>query len=777
MKKIISIMIVFALSISYMYGCLASDTPVAIGKKIDKTLTNLYEAVSNLDTIDNSYIANPDIYQLDNINNTLNINTLTFLPDKMELKKVELNSEDKIIKKTIADNNDVYKLTIENDNDQKESILEEDIIDNNIESNQNLIENNNSDNNEEINNDDQINNDESKINETIINESIVDSNKIDSVIANEKDEISNDDEVLISENTNTNTNTNNDEDLSISEEDTTLNNSSENAENTTTNVEIVFEENLDDSNQEKLKDVLILDENGDATLIDENGEETNIEEINNEKIEEILEETITNEELTNEEKNTVYYFLFDKIRYTPRYALDYNTETAQNSLNTYVYKIQELYTMTADVIEANDVLLNQKEILLNQINTLKQINNKMVSGEIVPNSQQIIALDNYNQDIKTTLKRIKDCNGQLNNEVNSISTSNSTYGLAKGVDIINSNYLKILNHIDVRITYFKNALATIEQLNYILSEAEENVSSSSESIKTTNENTRISNIDTYKQNAATNPIKNTNNYTAINNTDNINNSNKEIDTYDSTNPVIDDNIDNAETNKNSTLDTYNNGVTDNNIIDNNNNNNDSVTNINNGTNTPPVNMGANNGVNNGLNNGNGITPFGYRDNINAPTGTYQNGIITQNNLNNGVNNGVYGNTTGYATGAGEVDYYKINNFQNTNKNVNTYGRNTMVDMINNGTVNNGINTLFINDFIKPILVEQKINEMDSTNTIKENSLFQTPNPGGRLEPVLNELDPQDPDNNNKNYRNNERKDYKRIFLDKNIRNNNKIESL
>ena len=37
MKKIMAILIVLALSLSYMYGCTTSDTPAAIGKKIDKT--------------------------------------------------------------------------------------------------------------------------------------------------------------------------------------------------------------------------------------------------------------------------------------------------------------------------------------------------------------------------------------------------------------------------------------------------------------------------------------------------------------------------------------------------------------------------------------------------------------------------------------------------------------------------------------------------------------------------------------------------------------------
>ena len=62
MKKLLSILILFVVCISYLYGCSNETTPQAVGKKINKNLTNLYEAVTNLDTIDNNYIANQDIY-------------------------------------------------------------------------------------------------------------------------------------------------------------------------------------------------------------------------------------------------------------------------------------------------------------------------------------------------------------------------------------------------------------------------------------------------------------------------------------------------------------------------------------------------------------------------------------------------------------------------------------------------------------------------------------------------------------------------------------------
>ena len=62
-----------------------------------------------------------------------------------------------------------------------------------------------------------------------------------------------------------------------------------------------------------------------------------------------------------------------------------------------------------------------------------------------------------------------------------------------------------------------------------------------------------------------------------------------------------------------------------------------------------------------------------------------------NNLGNNSyrydsNGTLYNNTNGYNNSG-------INNVNERNNNVNTYKYNTLVDSINRGTVNNGINTL------------------------------------------------------------------------------------
>ena len=616
MKRILSLIILCSICLTYLYGCANSNTPMAVGKKIDKNLTNLYTAVSNLDTIDNSYIANPDIYQLENISNTNQnkqiIRTIA-IPKTTDMEKEEFNIEDTINDDLVSADDDSLK-------------------------------------NEEMTTDD--------------------SSKLES---------NNDDK----------------------------------------NIEVVFEEDLNEDTP--TTDVIIIDENGNGTVIDNNGEIDENQTISNDTLEQIYTDTVEDETLSIEEKNKVYQFLFENIRYTPRYVTDYNNINAQTSLNNYLYKVQELYTMTADVVEANNVLNNKKEILLGTIDNIKSYNNKMIDGEFVPNTQQLVALNNYAQDIKTTIKRIKDSNGQLNNEVNNISTSSSSYGLSKGVDIINSNYLKILNHIDVRITYFKSAMATLNQIEYIYKEAELDISyedieldnqSSEEEISTNHE--RKSNLDSYKNSDnfhrdSYQKITPTDDKISIENLDNNEIiENKKIDSSKN-NENIDKNEDKL---KYQNIDSYS-GVVD---------NRNSVYDIYPSDNSEIINSGGQYNIENQNNQFHNL-PNNLYD-VNTPNGKFQNGIITQNNLNHGVNNGVNGMYSGLASSNGNVDYFKQNNMNRTDKNINTYGNNTLIDMINNGTVNNGINTLELNEVsTKPIMVDSdKLEESEQKNFLIESEI-------------------------------------------------------
>lgn len=668
-----------------------------------------------------------------------NLNSQT----KSCLQKISANNQKLDVELLSTNNND---LVVKNDSDKVDTLTDTNI--NIHDTNNNVIDNNTIVKNNNINNIDTNNTDNNITN--------YDNNTIKNTIDLPKEEI-----IVTTDSTDTSNNVDNQiitkTERPVVISDSNLSNSDNTMNNNSTDTDVV----LDDST---------------------NNKNTNTDSI-----------------VRFEPYKVIYYsessFTPDLLKYNPRFINSINYDSANNTLSKYVEKLQKLYAMTADVVEANNTLANYKVVILDNIHDAKELNECVLNGNCTPNANQVSALNNYIEDIKTTIKNLRNTNGTLTNEINKISSNNT--GLAQSIDIANSNYLKILNQIDTRISYHENAIATLEQIKYLLQDAQNNngvtvvenlnnntnvttdINRSNDTLDntkvetiiddkniivednsniapvtpnddvkkekstTTNElvevektidengnvvvdkkiitpdNSIITNIEEdnneiitnndslndstiVKETIVTENNDNLNSNEEFNNdsfldkktfsnVDTYNQNLKNVDTYkkevvlnDATNQVqenndnieINDNIDtnnNSEiVNNNDNLNTTNEVVTD---------NNDTMINPNN---TPQMvdntnNFGVTgNNYNNGLNNG------------------YNNTIISQNNLDNNDlgnnsyrydgNGSLYNNTNGYNNGA-------INNVNERNNNVNTYKYNTLIDSINRGTVNNGINTL------------------------------------------------------------------------------------
>lgn len=456
------------------------------------------------------------------------------------------------------------------------------------------------------------------------------------------------------------------------------------------------------------------------------------------------------------------------IKYQPRYIARIQYYSTNSNLDDYIEKLSKLYTITADVVEANNTLSNQKETILTNITETKDLNDCILDGKCRPSNNQILALRNYIADIRNTINNIKNCNGNLTNEINKIANDNT--GLNNSIEVTNSNYIRILNQIDTRISYHDNAIATLEQIKYLLEDAQNNTLSQLEyedlnNLTNTNQD---NNLDNQLNDSLPDLSINNNQPESIDNsivTNNDGDNNLEVDTNHETNThnnnesktdkgdisdingkidifdnsqiasnannqeeiVIDDNIttdanqeiltDNDNVNDTTSdsklssinnLDTYtdsplnnvsgfsidNNDLNEhspnNQIIENNNDINNQLVENDNSTENLNLIPNENNQL---LQNNNNIID---NNNLVQNATSNANRVITQNNINdndNGNNSyrydddgNLYNNTNGFNDN-------NINNANLTDNNVNTYQYNTIVDTINRGTINNGINNL------------------------------------------------------------------------------------
>lgn len=791
MKKIISLLIMCTLFVSVLVGCQKESSAHIIAKNLDKNLNSLSTTVNKMDTIDNKYIANPDLYS--------SIGT----PNQSKNKYYALT-----FKETDTQNNEINDLVKQLlVNKIKENLLNQNTTSSdNCYSCQKYCDNNGNCYYTDCNGN------------NYVCDSYGNCNTCSSIpsscsYAGQTDFSSFPNATNISETTH--------EDLKVERLALEQNIQTQNVE-TTDNLDAI---NTDDTTGNETNNGTTTDETQDTN------NETN--------------------ETENDKNPNVRLFYFTKesfspyqLKYQPRYVNQYNEDNINTQIEAYLFKVQKLYAMTEDSIEANSILSECKEHVIECIGEIRELNNCIINGSCEPSTQQLEALNNYIQDLKVTISRLKNCNGELTKEVNNINSSNGS-SIISSVDILNSRYIKLLNHIDTRITYHKSAIATLEQIKYLLDDTVNGNAVSEDEILQIVEQSDMSETDKQDIINIVSDIKNENlsldneNNNIVTNTDDIVNNNNDyvdIPPLDDNNPtVIDNNLKNknienfdentqneivenenaklenekqddfspmfsdnnleqntsesqdnidynietepvenqtnnldeslseniqedyytnsetsvenaipdtdenvaekdfqddsqtqaTETNHGNidtynydttikNIDTYNDNLNNNanenysNLDSENNNNtglNDDSYNISNDIETPLYDNTNNDVLNDNTNfntldnfentNGN----YNYGNNVN--NGNFHNSVITQNNLDTNNGNGGY-----YYTNDGEIKNNGLNNDNNVGNNgnsietnlngknnVNTYGYNTMLDIINQGTVNNGINTL------------------------------------------------------------------------------------
>ena len=801
MKKTFIILTSLILICIMLIGCNTTDATITTSKELNKNLNLLLNTVNRMDTVDNDYLVSNDLYSLNAINTTVPTpnkaykNVLAYNPtvtskevqnneiiaDEVSLKDDLTNAlKNELVNRLYCDSNGNCRLCNNkftcNDNGVCNSCNNTIICDKDGNctncKKQLIIDNNNCANckttcvtstpnaNLSTTTKDclkRISANNSKLDVQLLslenNDSISDNNNINRDIDNINVDIVNNDKI-------------GDSIITDKKFDTITNTTVKNEEPIKTQEAII--------NTEKpvvVTDSVIDNENDNNVVIKDSDETDN---------------TIEDTNYQTKPYKIIYYtestFTPDYLRYNPRFVNQINYDSANENLNKYVEKLQKLYTMTADVVEANNTLANYKVIIVDNIDEAKELNNCILSGECTPSANQVTALNNYIEDIKSTIKNLRNTNGNLSNEINKISNINT--GISQSIEITNSNYLRILNQIDTRISYHENAIATLEQIKYLLQDAKNNnktpveveelnnnlnqiISDTKEVDKIAPEHDSKVEEKIITDDADNNVLSEVIDDRIINNDRDFNNEkiikeevitetpvketeveNKIVTEEPVITEVVDDRIDDNTTTNNDTIindniieettvkdikniDTYKdnfnnvNSYLDNKIIGN--NNDEIVTNNSNGlTNNNIVrdeninnvndNIATEDNLNSGVIDNNNVVSDNipqmvdnstnntntsnnevlYNNNNFNNSNGYNNTIISQNNLDNNnlgnnsyrydSNGTLYNNTNGYNSAG-------INNINEAGNNVNTYKYNTLVDSINRGTVNNGINTL------------------------------------------------------------------------------------
>lgn len=546
MKKIISIMLMCMFFALFLVACKQESTANLVAKNLDNNLNKLSVAVNNMDTIDNKYFSNPDLYS--------SIATPT-------------KSKDKFFALTFA-----QKINSNNDvNDLIKQLLVNKIK-------QNLLNQNKTSYSDCYNCKKYCDNDGNcYYTDCNGNNYMCDTSGNCSTCPSIPSHCSYVGETNFSGCPNATQVSNQTQDDLLVEQ-------------------LSIEQDIAKNNNQTDFTTLELTNKQKPVVVDNDSQEDKTTDNNENK-----DDTTNNESETNRPNVRVYYFTQESftpnhLRYQPRYVNEYNENNINDQIETYLFKIQKLYAMTEDSIEANSILAECKNSVLDCIQEIKDLNNCILNGTCDPSTQQLEALNNYIDDIKTTISRLKNCNGDLNKEVNNInSTSNSS--IVSGLDVLNSRYLKLLNHIDTRIAYHKSAIATLEQIKYLLEDSVNGTTINEQEILSIVNDSQLENSDKNQIKEIIDNIQDEKNLQNTNNTTSDTNTNSNV----TNNDKIDNNGNNVDNNSN--IYDNNSSIIDANTSTSNNENlndfsqNSSTTIENNGTNSNEDNLISNNNIN------------------------------------------------------------------------------------------------------------------------------------------------------------------------------------
>lgn len=757
MKKTFVVITSLILLCIMLIGCNSTDATITASKDLNKNLNILSNTVKRLDTVDNEYLVNNDLYTLETISN--NVPTPTTTP------------------RTRLANS--YNVVIENTNEKTiTDAITQEIINRlycSEEGNCKLC------NNKYICDENGVC---TSCNQTIICDSNGNCNTCGDKLYLSDNKCSTCNSECVSQ------------DPYNSPNNLTLKNLQKISDlNTTSNTGLLSLTNNNNNNNNEVDDNYLITVSDSTNKTNTLKNETIYTDSDNMPSQDTTTTQTNNNTTSNtEQNNQVKYYYYSEerfdpslLRYKPRFISNLNFSSANSNLENYIEKLQKLYTMTADVVEANNTLASYKVIILDDINETRTLNDCIITGKCTPTSNQILALNNYIDDLKSTINNLRNCNGDLTSEINKISTRNT--GLSHSIEVTNSNYLRILNQIDTRISYHENAIATLEQIKFLLQDAQNNINADTEIedlnntnnspiLNSDNNNIDITDDKVVEENETNNladtnqsieedlddsiiilPSDNQDNTDTITPDNNITTLLPEDNTESTTSSIIEDSTENSNsiTNETSTNETENNlesSITTD-IPNSNENNSDEIANLEeqdediketyiddesiSNIDTYDNNLQSNidtDTANDSENNTSNLT----NDNIdkenestflnesettnantkpNSPQMVYSNDstetivndqnngynnsennstntIISQNNINgNDLGNNSYryddsgnlfNNTNGYNNN-------NINNINNKNNNVNTYEYNTLIDSINRGTINNGINNL------------------------------------------------------------------------------------
>lgn len=135
-------------------------------------------------------------------------------------------------------------------------------------------------------------------------------------------------------------------------------------------------------------------------------------------------------------------------------------------LTQYFTKLSNLYNVASSVVTTNNELNQIRNNILANISLVQTLANQVKNDKYDLSETQIKSINSLLDNINTNLNRINLSRNEVKNELNSVKSLKTNY--TGNVEQLSSKYVRLVNCLDTRMTYFNNILGCLNQLENCL---------------------------------------------------------------------------------------------------------------------------------------------------------------------------------------------------------------------------------------------------------------------------------------------------------------------
>lgn len=144
-----------------------------------------------------------------------------------------------------------------------------------------------------------------------------------------------------------------------------------------------------------------------------------------------------------------------------------NIDYSNQNFTNFLGKLEDLYLMMNDALKANENINSCKQDIYKSCDSLFSACDKMHSNELKLNDNQLNSCNNLLNEIGSCTNKITSSRNDVKNNCTALQQSSNSSNNFK-INQINSSYIKLINSLDYRESYYNSLLTTLKQLECII---------------------------------------------------------------------------------------------------------------------------------------------------------------------------------------------------------------------------------------------------------------------------------------------------------------------